>query len=492
MSDVTPVTLRRTLLGKAQDLLKLHALHPERYPHLLASHQFKPSQTSAEDAVGAHNDRYTLLFAFPEDTLCLTQEGLTGRLRCLEDETSDEATFAQRPFLEAFDAWFKQEQASVECEADVPFMGGWFVYLGYELAQEIEPCLNLPLPENQPIAFATRFRSALVVDYVRDELALVQEHQTGEEQERITAQLEQVKADLAQSVDTHFASGHILVDEITEDEPQRYLQSVEKVKQYIKDGDVFQVNLSRLWQVQLNAQEDSQAVSSTAIFASLRQKNPSPFSALVHFPNLDLISSSPERLVSVRNGVIETRPIAGTRPRIEGQDEQAMTEQLISHPKERAEHIMLIDLERNDLGRVCKAGTVEVNELMALETYAHVHHIVSNVKGELRADITPAQAIRATFPGGTITGCPKVRCMEILAELEQQPRGAYTGSVGYINRDGSMDLNILIRSLVREGNQLHLRAGGGIVMDSNPERELNETRAKAKGLLSVFELTNGQ
>ena len=164
-----------------------------------------------------------------------------------------------------------------------------------------------------------------------------------------------------------------------------------------------------------------------------------------------------------------------------------LSAELISHPKERAEHVMLIDLERNDLGRVCKAGTVEIDEMMVVESYAHVHHIVSNVRGLLREDVTPGQAIRAVFPGGTITGCPKVRCMEIIAELEQGPRGAYTGSFGYLNRDGRLDLNILIRTIVVQGNGVHgnsveLRAGSGIVADSDPQAELAETRAKAKGM----------
>ena len=158
----------------------------------------------------------------------------------------------------------------------------------------------------------------------------------------------------------------------------------------------------------------------------------------------------------------------------------------MAHPKEKAEHIMLIDLERNDLGRICVPGTIRVNELMTLESYQHVHHIVSNIIGRLRDDVSPADIIRAVFPGGTITGCPKVRCMEILAELEQQARGAYTGSIGYINRNGDMDLNILIRTLVRKGNTITFRAGGGIVADSDAEHELAETRAKAKGLLRAF------
>ncbi len=149
---------------------------------------------------------------------------------------------------------------------------------------------------------------------------------------------------------------------------------------------------------------------------------------------------------------------------------------------------MLIDLERNDLGRVCTAGSVEVDEMMVVESYAHVHHIVSNVKGRLRDDISPGQAIAAVFPGGTITGCPKVRCMEIIAEIESGPRGAYTGSFGYLNRDGSLDLNILIRTLVRSGNELSFRAGSGIVADSDPAAELAETRAKAKGMLRALGL----
>jgi anthranilate synthase component 1 len=160
----------------------------------------------------------------------------------------------------------------------------------------------------------------------------------------------------------------------------------------------------------------------------------------------------------------------------------------MSNPKERAEHIMLIDLERNDLGRICVPGSIEVNELMVLESFAHVHHIVSNVRGVLREDIQPGEVIRAVFPGGTITGCPKVRCMEIIAELEQEARGAYTGSMGYINRDGSMDLNILIRSMVFSGNELQLRAGAGIVADSVAQAELEETRAKARGLLHALGL----
>lgn len=199
------------------------------------------------------------------------------------------------------------------------------------------------------------------------------------------------------------------------------------------------------------------------------------------------MSSSPERLVEVRDRAVSTRPIAGTRPRSDDRDlDDSLSAELLAHPKERAEHVMLIDLERNDLGRICVPGSVEVDEMMVLESYAHVHHIVSNIRGRLRKEITPGDTIRAVFPGGTITGCPKIRCMQIIRELEQRPRGAYTGSFGYLNRDGSLDLNILIRTMVMRGNSVSLCAGSGIVADSEPQAELAETRAKARGMIRAL------
>jgi anthranilate synthase component 1 len=274
----------------------------------------------------------------------------------------------------------------------------------------------------------------------------------------------------------------IITNALIEDDAETYLHHVKKIKRYILDGDVFQVNLSRGWRTEL-----TQSVSHASLFWQLGRSNPGPFNALVTLNDHAIISSSPERLVEVRDDLVQTRPIAGTRPRSDDAQQDAyLSAELMRHPKERAEHIMLIDLERNDLGRICKPGSVEANELMVLESYQHVHHIVSNVRGRLRESVTPGEVIRAVFPGGTITGCPKVRCMEILAELEQTGRGAYTGSLGYLNRDGSMDLNILIRTLVRNGNQIMFRAGGGIVADSDPEHELNETRAKARGLIMAI------
>jgi anthranilate synthase component 1 len=251
----------------------------------------------------------------------------------------------------------------------------------------------------------------------------------------------------------------------------------------ISAGDVFQVNLARQWSGNLQP-----GVQPWQIYQRLREVNPAPFSGLATFGDQAIVSSSPERLVRVSRGRVETRPIAGTRPRAgiaELEDERRST--LLGNAKERAEHVMLIDLERNDLGRICVPGTIAVDELMTVESYAHVHHIVSNISGELRADVTPGMLMRAVFPGGTITGCPKVRCMEIIRDLETHARGPYTGSMGYLNHDGSCDFNILIRTIQVRGKTFALSAGSGIVADSVAERELEETRAKAKGMLLALE-----
>ncbi len=274
--------------------------------------------------------------------------------------------------------------------------------------------------------------------------------------------------------------------------PPCYLQRVLRAKEYIRAGDIYQANLSRPWSVKPTAAPGSarhaQALDTAMLYERLRARNPAPFAALVQWRGVSLLSSSPERLLRVSGREVDTRPIAGTRPRtLRPGGDAPEAAALVAHPKERAEHIMLIDLERNDLGRVCEAGTVIVNELMVTETYAHVHHIVSNVQGRLRVGVTPIGALKAVFPGGTITGCPKFRCMQIIAELEGQGRGAFYGSLGYLTSGGEMDLNILIRTMTLEHSRITLRTGGGIVADSDPQRELNETRAKARGMLAVFD-----
>jgi anthranilate/para-aminobenzoate synthase component I len=211
---------------------------------------------------------------------------------------------------------------------------------------------------------------------------------------------------------------------------------------------------------------------------------------MLRFGDFSLISTSPERLIRLNGRRAETRPIAGTRPRGSGaEDDQRLVRELLASPKERAEHVMLVDLERNDLGRVCEFGSVRVDEFMAVEQYSHVSHIVSNVSGLLRPEATPFDLIRATFPGGTITGVPKIRCMEIIEELEPVRRGPYTGSFGYIGWNGDLDFNIVIRTLVLTGTKAYLQVGAGIVADSNPDAEYEETLHKAQAFFTSFRET---
>src|SRR5208337_3794828 len=266
-----------------------------------------------------------------------------------------------------------------------------------------------------------------------------------------------------------------------------YMEMVRKTKEYIAAGDIFQANLSQ----RLSAFVGS--VNPWDIYKVLRRINPSPFAAFADFGSYSIISSSPERLVKVTDRVIETRPIAGTRPRGQSINEDArMRAELLLNEKERAEHIMLIDLERNDIGRVSEFGSVIVDELMITEDYSHVMHIVSNIKGLLKSDKTCFDLIRAAFPGGTITGVPKVRCMEIIDELEPVSRGPYTGSLGYIGFAGAMDLNIIIRSFVLKNEHAYIQAGAGIVADSDPEREYYETLKKAEALIKTIEYVHGR
>lgn len=266
-----------------------------------------------------------------------------------------------------------------------------------------------------------------------------------------------------------------------------YMEIVRKAKEYIAAGDIFQANLSQ----RISAFVDD--VRPWDIYKMLRHINPSPFAAFADFGSYSIVSSSPERLVTVKDRIIETRPIAGTRPRGQSVDEDAlMRVELLLNEKERAEHIMLIDLERNDIGRVAEFGSIKVDELMITEDYSHVMHIVSNIKGILKNNKTCFDVIRAAFPGGTITGVPKVRCMEIIDELEPVARGPYTGSLGYVGFSGSMDLNIIIRSFVLKDNYAYVQAGAGIVADSDPEREYYETLKKAEALIKTIEHVHGR
>lgn len=434
------------------DLLPLHRLAPARYPFLLES-----------AASGTAQGRCDLLLGFPGEALVLARDGRLKGPGAGDDHD----------FLAALDRWWRHERHASP-DAWPLAGGGWFLYLGYELAGQVEPVLRLDAPHALPIAFAVRAGAAVLRDRNDGRCrVMAQDAET----------LRRVESDLAAAARLGPTRWPGPAGKPVEEPPERYLQAVRRAREYIIAGDVFQANLSREWRARL-----APAADPAALYARLRHSNPGPFAGLARWGEHAVLSSSPERLLSVRDGVVQTRPIAGTRPRgANAADDLALERELIAHPKERAEHVMLIDLERNDLGRICRPGSVQVDEMMVLESYAHVHHIVSNVRGELADGVGPGAAIRAVFPGGTITGCPKVRCMEIIQELEAGPRGAYTGSMGWLGDDGALDLNILIRTIEMSPGELRFRSGAGIVFDSAPEAELAETRAKAKGLLLALE-----
>ncbi len=423
------------------DFSALHRFKPESYPVLLAS-----------NTCGEHNTRYSIILTHPEQTY----RQIPGEsLDCLESISVD----------------LSQSNNT----QDLPFIGGWFVYLSYEYAALVEPSVDLFFDQTTtPIAWVSRIPAAIIIDHQQDYCTLVTDEHHRHLLDRIEQDIEQAGT---------WQEKDLPPINIEEEDPSIYQQNLSTAHDYIVDGDIFQTNLSRLWQAR-----SEQTIDPLSLYASLSRSNPAPFSAFARLDDSYILSSSPERLVSVRNGRAETRPIAGTHPRGDtAEQDQLLSENLLKHPKERAEHVMLIDLERNDLGRICKPGSIRMEERMSLESYSHVHHIVSSIAGDLQSDISLQQLIHAVFPGGTITGCPKVRCMEIISELERSPRGAYTGSLGYVSDDGQVDFNILIRTLTMQNNRISFRAGAGIVHDSISEKELHETRHKAKGLLNALQ-----
>ena len=448
-ANLAPSSLQ---LPSAPSLIDVHRQLPDRWPYLLAS-------SASTGQLG----RWSVLMRAGDQSLCL-QTG--GKL---------DGPGQGSQFLDRLKSWTGTPTVAPSASSELPFHGGWFIYLGYELAGEIEPSLNLASSDDGlPVAFAMHCPAALLFDHLEGICWLSAESPTA---------LEQAHAEIAalSIAAPEFDSALPSLD-LRSDPGEHFMRGVERIREWILDGDVFQVNLSRGWQGR-----SQQALNPADLYTALSQSNPAPFAGLARLPGGTIVSSSPERLVEIRGDRVQTRPIAGTRPRGLSADQDAsLSAELMAHPKERAEHIMLIDLERNDLGRVCQAGSVHVDELMVIESYAHVHHIVSNIRGQLRPDVHLADVVAAVFPGGTITGCPKVRCMEIIAELETRGRGCYTGSLGYLGHDGRADMNILIRSMVISDHKLSFRTGAGIVADSDPRSELAETEAKARGLLRAL------
>ncbi len=368
------------------------------------------------------------------------------------------------------------------------FWGGWVGVMGYELAGIFE---DLPAKKNEPFGFPDLYMIQVDRLLVYDHKEKILKYIVSKEKPGEYSELVEEVQNFWKRIEKILTRSSIMTKMPTPTEKnsnglkpniskKEYVESVQRAKNYIEEGDIYQANLSQRF-------ETSYKGDPFDLFLRLRSVNPSPFSGYLKFNDFTIVSSSPERLIKIENRAVETRPIAGTRPRSNDPGiDKSLSAELLLNEKERAEHLMLVDLERNDLGRICKTGTVRVSELMFLEKYSHVSHIVSNIKGELRPEVSVKDILRAVFPGGTITGCPKVRCMEIINELEIEGRGPYCGSFGYIGFSGYMDLNIIIRSILLKNGRACFNVGAGIVADSSPEKEYLETLDKAQAMIQVL------
>jgi para-aminobenzoate synthetase component I len=379
-----------------------------------------------------------------------------------------------------------------------PFFGGAVGYFSYDLVRQFERLPSAALDDlaTPDLEFAF-FDLVAALDHERDCLMLMfcpplerflgepREKLFREGRDRLAALEARLSSPACTETDTD-TRGRLAFS--PEQHRSSYIDRVHRCQDYIAAGDIYQANLSHRFTVKGDAFPSQSGLQPDLLaYSRLRTLNPSPFSGLLRFDHTSLISSSPERLVRLNGRRADTRPIAGTRPRGKNAaDDLRLEGELRSNEKECAEHIMLVDLERNDLGRVCDFGSVRVDELMTLERYSHVSHLVSHVGGTLRSSATGFDLLRALFPGGTITGVPKIRCMEIIEELEPVRRGPYTGSMGYLSWSGDLDFNILIRTLVRRNGTGYLQVGAGIVADSDPAREYEETIHKAQAFLSAF------
>ena len=373
-----------------------------------------------------------------------------------------------------------------------PFAGGAVGMFGYDLARSAEPTIGEPNPDDtgMPELAVMVTDVLLAFDHLRHEVTVlanvVAEGDLERAYEEAAAAIADVRERLRGPVPQAAAGRREPPEFASNLGADGYAAAVERAKEYIRAGDIYQVVPSQRWSADC-------PVDAFSIYRGLRAINPSPYMYFLDFEDFEIAGASPETLVTVTGRTVRQRPIAGTRPRADSveQDLQQARE-LLADPKERAEHVMLVDLGRNDLGRVCEYGSVTVDELMAVETYSHVMHIVSQVTGTLRDGVTPMDALRASLPVGTLSGAPKIRAMQIIDELEPVGRGPYGGGVGYLSYTGDLDTCIYIRSALVKDGRVHIQAGGGIVADSEPGYEVRETEAKAGAVMEAIRLACSQ
>ncbi|MCL0054320.1 anthranilate synthase component I [Dehalococcoidia bacterium] len=421
---------------------------------------------------GEHIARYSFIGTEPEDVIITgpgQKNGETDPLKLVEKMLSN----------------FNLVETS-----NLPrFRGGAVGYLSYESVKYFE---KLPSPNNDPIGIPEAIfmltKTFLVFDHVRHKILVVSHaHFNGDVETSYcdaTSKIESIVQRLNKPLDPTSiprASGYSKGDVTSNMAQQDHHDMVERCKEYVVDGDVIQVVVSQRLSKPTSAH-------SFHIYRSLRAINPSPYMYYLELDGFQIVGASPEMLVQVENGVVATHPIAGTRPRSEDDEEDRRLElELRTNEKERAEHIMLLDLGRNDIGRVSKPGTVVASNILEIERYSHVMHLVSHVEGNIQEGFSNYDALRACFPAGTVSGAPKIRAMEIIAELENDTRGAYAGAVGYFDFAGNMDTCITIRTMVVKDGVAHVQAGGGIVYDSEPGFEFDETIHKASALMRAID-----
>ena len=373
-----------------------------------------------------------------------------------------------------------------------PFAGGAVGMFGYDLVRSAEPSVGEPNPDDTGLPeLAVMVTDVLLAfDHLRHEVTVLANVVAEGDVERAYEDAAAAIADVRERL-----RGPVPQVGTGRTEPPRfssnlgsdgYAEAVERAKEYIRAGDVYQVVPSQRWSADC-------PVDAFSIYRGLRAINPSPYMYFLDFEDFEIAGASPEALVTVTGRTVRQRPIAGTRPRADSVEQDLERgRELLADPKERAEHVMLVDLGRNDLGRVCEYGSVRVDELMTVETYSHVMHIVSSVSGTLSPGVSPMDALRASLPAGTLSGAPKIRAMQIIDELEPVGRGPYGGAVGYLSYTGDLDTCIYIRSALVKDGQVHIQAGGGIVADSDPAYEVRETEAKAGAVMDAIRLACDQ
>ena len=377
------------------------------------------------------------------------------------------------------------------CPAPVPFVGGAVGYFSYDLCHFIEHLPSTAIDDLKlPECYFAFYDVIFAFDHLEGRAYLVAtgfpELEERQRLKRARMRLEEMK--------NWLYPGHSVIEvsqspeqneEITLKSnftPEEYIKAVNRVREYIAAGDVFQVNLSQRFQADLE-------IPPYELYKRLRRVNPAPFASYLNFPGVAIVSASPERFLKVQGDLVETRPIKGTRPRGRNPvEDQRLAQELTHSIKDRAENVMIVDLERNDLGRVCRYGTIKVTELAILETFPTVFHLTSTIVGRLHRGKSDIDLLKATFPGGSITGAPKVRAMEIIDEIEPTKRSVYTGSIGYLSFTGDMDINIVIRTFLIKEGKAYFQVGGGIIYDSDPKAEYMETMDKAKALIRALQL----